>query len=292
MDTAQPTKLIPGLPRHSVLYVSATVHPDHPLHGPFRRYVDPAPDFDLGRVVESAGPGIRPYFVERVIDGTTEELPRDLGKYKGLVVGCSLHFVNPDRTPVAPWQDRVMDLIKRAVHDYDMPFLGLCGGGQLGLVALGGRVGENLAGPGVDPTKPGSLVVRTTDVHLTEEGRRDPLFKGCPSTVGMIAIHSDYLAEAPASKFTVLGHADDLPNQVVAYGARARLLGLHPEMSARFVRRVAEVLIETSEFGPYPKEMLYRAVAQGVRETDASGVRVLQNFLSEMCAHYEPRGSA
>jgi len=287
MNTQQSTE-IPGLPERSVLYVSATVHPNHPLHATFRRHVDPAPDFDLGRMVEGAGSWIRPYFAERVIDGTTEELPRDLSGYRGLVVGCSLHFVNPERMPVAPWQQRIMDLIKRAVFDHDMPFLGLCGGGQLGLVALGGRVGPNPAGPGVAPDQAGSLVLRTTPVRLTEEGQRDPLFKGCSPTMGMIAIHSDYLAECPASRFTALAHADDLPNQVVGYGARARLFGLHPEMSARFVRRMAEAVIGTGEFGPYPKEALFRAVSEGVRETDESGAIIMRNFLSELCAPYRP----
>ena len=31
---------IPGLPDRSILYVSSTVHPDHPLHGVFRKHVD------------------------------------------------------------------------------------------------------------------------------------------------------------------------------------------------------------------------------------------------------------
>src|SRR5262245_33114677 len=66
---------IEGLSKRSILYVSATVHPDHELHGTMRRLVDPLPDMDLGRVVESSGKWIRDYFVEKVIDGTKDPLP-------------------------------------------------------------------------------------------------------------------------------------------------------------------------------------------------------------------------
>jgi len=275
--------VIPGLPERSILYVSATVHPDHPLHGVFRKHVDPKPDMDLGRVVESSGPWIRRYFAEEVIDGTTaESLPTDLSPYRGLVVGCSLHYMNPERGEIAPWQHRIMDLIRRAVDDYNLPFLGLCGGGQIGLTAFGGRVGPNPIGAGIEADQPGSLFVGASPLELTAEGSADPLFKGCPRSFGMLGIHSDYLTEFPPG-FTVLANSPDIPNQVLAYGDKVRLLGLHPEMSATFVRGLTDVVIDTGGFGPYPKRIL-REVATRIVPTPEANYHVVRNFLSEFCA--------
>jgi GMP synthase-like glutamine amidotransferase len=280
------TNHIDGLSNQSVLYVSATVHPDHELHKVMRTWVDPLPDMDLGRVVESSGDWIRKYFVEHVIDGTTERLPVDLSRYSGLVVGCSLHFVNPAREPIHPWQQAIMDLIRLAVHEYQMPYLGLCGGGQLGLVALGGRVGPNPKGVGFFPEVEGSLLVRTTDVELTDAGLGDPLLKSMPKSFGLQAIHSDYLIEAPEEKgFRVLAHAADIPNQIVAYGDRARLLGVHPEMSRTFILQLAQGFIATGAF-PVPTARLQAAVA-GIQETTVANDLIVRNFLSEFCAPYE-----
>jgi GMP synthase-like glutamine amidotransferase len=286
MTTTQESRTIPGLDDGSILYVSATVHPTHPLHGTFRSHVDPAPSYDLGRALKSVGPWIRRYFSEHIFDGTTETLPKDLSRYQGVVVGCSLHFINPERAPIEPWQQGILDLIKRAVHDYDLPFLGMCGGGQLGLVALGGRVGPNPAGVGLAPAA-GSAVVRTTDLKLTECGKRDPIFEGCDGPLSMVAIHSDYLAEAPASAgFSVLAHSDDIPNQVIAWGEKVRLFGVHPEMSSDFVRTMARNVVETGAFGPYPRQALYDAVAR-MGDTSNATNHVLPNFLAKLCANVD-----
>ena len=286
------TGSIPGLPDNSILYISATIHPDHPMHSIFRKHVDPKPDIDLGRLVESSGSWIRRYFVEKVIDGTCEPLPPDLSKYRGVVIGCSMHYMSPERGEVAPWQRKMMDLIRRAVFDYQLPFLGLCGGGQIGFAALGGRVGPNPKGVGMDPEREGSLVLRTTTIDLTEEGRSDPIFRGCPPSFGMQAIHSDYLTEYPDG-FCVLANSADIPNQALAFGDNVRLFGIHPEMSADFVHTMHEVVINNGVFrseknlGPHPKKILFDAARKFVATPEANA-RVVRNFLTEFCAKHEP----
>ena len=276
---------IDGLPERSVLYVSATIHQDHPLHAIFRKEVDPKPDIDLGRLVQSVGPWVRKYFVENVVDGTCEDLPTDLSKYCGLVIGCSMHYMSVDRGKIAPWQQNLMDLIRRAVFDYQLPFLGLCGGGQIGLVALGGQVGPNPKGVGLNPDQEGSLVFRTTDVELTEEGYSDPIFDGCPRTFGMQAIHSDYLAEYPKDA-CVLANSGDIPNQVIGFGDKVRLFGIHPELSGPFLHRVSSGVLNYSVNSgetPYPKETLFEAT-RNIRDTPEANDMIVPNFLRHFCA--------
>jgi GMP synthase (glutamine-hydrolysing) len=281
------TEQIPNLPDGSVLYVSATVHPDHPMHATFRKYIDPAPDIDFGRILKTVGPSIRRYFVNHIFDGTSEPLPEDLSGYLGLVVGCSLHYTNPEREEIAPWQHNIMNLIRRAVFEYDLPFLGLCGGGQLGLTALGGKVGPNPKGAGLEPEKVGSLVLRTTTVELTPEGKTDPLFEGCPGQCEMVAIHSDHLMEYPEG-FRVLGNSPDVPNQVLAYGEKVRLFAVHPEMSSEFVQRFADPMIAAGGLGPYRKSVLENAVAN-LRPTPDANRRILRNFLANFCAKQQKK---
>jgi GMP synthase (glutamine-hydrolysing) len=274
---------VPGLPERSVLYVSINVAPDHPLRAAVVTYMDPLPDLDLGRITASLGPGSRRYFVEPVLDGTTDPLPTDLAGLRGLVIGCSAYSVNLERGPLQPWQQRVIDLVQRAVLDYRLPYLGLCGGGQIGLVALGGRVGKNPRGVGFQPEQAGSLVIRTTRVELTEEGRNDPLFAGVQPSFGMTAIHSDYMAEIPAEGFTVLAHNSDIPNQAVAYGDRVRLLGLHPEVTAEFLARTMKPVLDAGAFAVVPRAVLDDTFA-GLCPTPESNRRILANFLTHFCA--------
>jgi GMP synthase-like glutamine amidotransferase len=274
---------VPGLPERSVLYVSANVAPDHPLRESVETYMDPLPDLDLGRITTSLGPGSRRYFVERVLDGTVDELPEDLSGLRGLVIGCSAYSVNLERGPLKPWQERLIALVRRAVFEYRLPYLGLCGGGQLGLVAMGGRVGPNPVGVGFHPDRAGSLVIRTTQVELTEAGKADPLFDGVPASFGMTAIHSDYMAGVPQDGFTVLASSADIPNQAVAYGDRVRLLGLHPEVTREFLTRTIDPVIEAGAFAVVSKQVL-RETFSGLCPTPEGNRRILQNFITHFCA--------
>ncbi|GAB4561100.1 MAG: hypothetical protein Tsb0020_08340 [Haliangiales bacterium] len=270
---------VEDLPEGSILYVSINVAPDHPLRESVHRYMDPPPDLDLGRLTRSLGPGSRRYFASPVIDGTIDDLPENLSEYRALIIGCSGHSANLDRGPLAPWQERVLKLIQRAVHDYKLPYLGICGGGQLGLVALGGAVGPNPAGVGFKPEEPGSLLIRTTEVTLTEAGQNDPLFEGCATHFGMTAIHADYMSEAPPDKgFVPLAHSADVPNQALAYGDRVRLLGLHPEVTREFLDDTIGPVLDAGAFAVAPRSVLDETFA-AICPTPSENAKIIRNFM-------------
>ena len=282
---------IAGLPDRSILYVSVVTHPDHPLHG-FMRRVHATPDIDLARYVECLGPWVRRYFADEVIDGTTTPPPEDLSPYRGVVIGCSMHYFNPVRAPLAPWQTALVRFLRRVIFEAKLPFLGVCGGANLGHLALGGALQTNPKGPGVDPERDGSIVIRTTELELTEEGRADPLFRSCPAKLGMHAAHSDYVAElAPGCR--ALAHAADIPNHAIAYGDGVRLVtGMHPEMSDELFLKVGEALAETGKFGTNPtnRDGILRSL-QRVSPTPHANQHLLPNFLRELCADPSRRTS-
>ena len=280
MNEERDSDAIAGLPEGSVLYISAVVAAHHPLHGGFRRNAEPPPDIDLTRIVASAGEWVRRYFAPGVIDGTrgAAAFPDRLDGYRGLVVGGSLHTCLLEDRELEPWQSDLVELIRAAVFEAKLPFLGLCGGGQLGLVALGGKVRSNpagLAGPG---SPAGALLVRTGVMRLTAEGRADPIFKGCPAEVPMLESHKEWLAELPAGA-RVLADSDDLPQQVIAWGDHVRLFQPHPELTVEYVRRLLEEMApEMSD-----PEPVMRAVAK-LTPTPVANRRIVKNFLSEFCA--------
>lgn len=276
---------IPGLPEGSILYISVVTHPDHPLHAVNRQHLHPAPDFDVAAYGQRVGPWLRRYFAPHILDGTTTAPPDDLAPYRGVVIGCSLHYFSAHRTTLAPWQLALIEFVRRVILDARLPYYGVCGGAYLGHLALGGELAPNPRGPGVDPTAEGSLIFRTTEITLTEDGRADPLFRSAPPSLGMHHIHSDYIAElAPGCR--ALAHSADVPNQAIAYGDRVRLLpGAHPELSDGFLRKAAPAFIGSARFGTDPtrQDDMLSAMTQ-LAPTPYANAQLLPNFLRYFCA--------
>ena len=279
---------VDGLPERSILYISINVAADHPMRAAVA-LTDPMPDMDLGRLTRLLGEGSRRYFCEKVIDATTEPLPEDLSAYCGLIIGCSAHSVNPADGPLLPWQVSVRNLVRAAIHDFNLPYLGICGGGQIGLNALGGQVGPNPAGVGFTPEHERSLLIGETTVELTQDGLDDPLFEGCPPVLGMTAIHSDYMQQIPQdNKFKVLAHSKLIPNQAIAYGDRVRLLGLHPEVTREFLDATVELLLDAGGFASLPRDQV-NAAFDSISAEARFGKKVVDNFLKNFCAPFATR---
>ena len=118
-----------------ILYVSINVGEKHPLRHCVTQYIDPAPDLDLHRILQLSAKLDRDQF-HAVIDGTLGVFPENIDGVSGLIIGCSGHSFDFDNHEKAPWQDALLTFIRRCVSQR-IPYLGLCGGGQAGLVALG-----------------------------------------------------------------------------------------------------------------------------------------------------------
>lgn len=264
----------------SVLFISAHIAPEHKNYGMYRPSIDPPPDFDLNRLIETAGRWTRKFFHPTIIEAASHErvYPKSPDGLSAVVIGGSLAHVSTARSPLAPWQEELIDFVATSILEWNLGYLGLCGGGQIGLCALGGTVKPNPAGLGtLLENLRGNELVRTGELLLTQEGRADPIFLGCPPRLAVQEDHGDYFAEVPPG-MTVLANSPDIPNQVLGWGDRVRLFQPHPELSLSFMRRVLHKLSGRADS---PTEATrIQQLTHRLRETPAANDRIVTNFLA------------
>jgi GMP synthase (glutamine-hydrolysing) len=166
-------------------------------------------------------------------------------------------------TEPEPWMDDAAAYLLDAARS--RPVLGVCFGHQLIARALGGRVERN----------PRGREAGTTEVRLTEAGRRDALFSRIPTPFAVHQTHEDHVPELPPGA-TLLAENEHSPVQ--AYGVREsiRCVQFHPEFDAARSRALNEGrrarLDVQAPGGSY-------AVLGSIRETP-HGERLLANWLT------------
>ncbi|MDH4156651.1 MAG: type 1 glutamine amidotransferase, partial [candidate division Zixibacteria bacterium] len=93
----------------------------------------------------------------------------------------------------------------RQVAEKDLPYLGLCFGGQILALALGAEVTAN-------PVKE----IGVNDIRLTESGLRDPLFRGFDRSFQVFHWHGDSFGVPATAR--LLAYGEDCHNQVFVSG--------------------------------------------------------------------------
>ena len=144
----------------------------------------------------------------------------------------------------------------------DVPYLGICLGGQLLAHVLGATVTTGASG------EKGTLTV-----SLALEGARDPLFAGISSPFVTFQWHNDTFA-IPAGA-TLLASSPACPHQAFRAGARAWGLQFHPEVNREIVATWARWNNDTAPLADRFAEEFMTA-EPAFREASR---RILANFL-------------
>jgi GMP synthase (glutamine-hydrolysing) len=153
-----------------------------------------------------------------VIHVETEPLP-DATTYDAvLAFGGFQHAYDDDRYPYFVQEKQWL----RKTIEQEIPFLGICLGGQLLAHALGGSVKQH------------SLTeIGFTEVHFTEAGKADPLYEGLPGYQEVFQWHEDTF-EIPADA-VLLASNSATENQAFRYGRCVYGLQYHIEPTAEML---------------------------------------------------------
>lgn len=128
-----------------------------------------------------------------------------------------------------PWLIPEKEAIRRWVAELKRPYLGLCLGHQLLADALDGNCSK------LNPPEIGVM-----DIHLTEAGKSDPIFKDMPTTQKALQWHSVQVDKSP-SGCVVLANSPVCANQAMRIGKNAWSMQYHVEVEPDTVDTWAKV---------------------------------------------------
>jgi len=152
-----------------------------------------------------------------------------------------------------PWLKEEKALIREAVAERGMPYLGLCLGHQLLAEALGGTVGPS------DTPEIGVM-----DVQMTEAGAEGVFFDGLPERFPTLQWHSAEVKQMPPGA-VCLATSPDCVVQAMKWETRAYSAQFHLEAEADTVENWAAI--------PAYKDALIQALG-------ADGVSVMQQAVA------------
>jgi GMP synthase-like glutamine amidotransferase len=172
-----------------------------------QHYWDDPPGY-LGEIMEEHG---IPYDVVQV-----EEAPiPDPANYAAVVTLGGPQSANAhDKHPYMVQEKEFL----RHLVEQDIPYLGMCLGGQLLASALHATV-----------TRHHTYEIGFYEVQLTSEGQTDPLFQGLPGYQQVIHWHEE-IFDMPGGAVK-LASSENTPNQAFRIGRRAYGLQYHIEVS-------------------------------------------------------------
>lgn len=155
-----------------------------------------------------------------IVYAAEQPLPQRL-THDGLVVLGGGYL--PDEDDRAPWLPLTRALVEEAL-ERDVPFLGICLGGQILAHVAGGRVEAKVT------EEYGSV-----PVTIRSDAAGDPLFEGLPATVPAVEHHVDAVTELPPGAVW-LAASDACAVQAFRVGERAWGTQFHPEISPDDIR--------------------------------------------------------
>lgn len=182
-----------------------------------------------------------------------------------------------DTEKQTPWMPQEISKIQEALAE-GIPYLGVCLGMQTLTKAAGGEI---IPSPRKEvgfresyDDAPGKFY----SIQLTEEGRKDPLFKGLPDTFPVFHLHGETV-QLPTSDATLLGTADVVPNQIVkigknAYGTQGHF-ELTPEMLEVWLREDPDLL----NIGKKGIDQVRKDFQQLQQEYTKTATAIYNNFL-------------
>lgn len=170
----------------------------------------------VGELLEERG-----YRLDRRCPCIGDDLPEDLSDYAGVAVfGGPMSANDCQRLDGIRYE---IDFTKRAL-DADLPYLGLCLGGQILARAIGGRV---------EPHPEKHVEIGYTEVVPTDIARDEGLFD---HATHFYQWHREGF-DLPSDAVLLAKGTNSFPNQAFRYGDKAYGLQFHPEITIDMIHR-------------------------------------------------------
>ncbi len=176
-----------------------------------------------------------------VVDVEKEVLPDPCDYSAVIALGGPQHVYESEQYPYFV-QERA--LLQRVVEQ-NIPYLGICLGGQLLADTFGGKVKRH--------TVP---EFGFYTVQFTEEGQRDPLFAGLPGYQKVLHWHEDTF-DLPEGA-VLLATSENTENQAFRYSERAYGIQYHIEID--------DTTLDTWLYHPLCKESILQTLGQAAHE--------------------------
>lgn len=196
--------------------------------------------------------------------GEGEPLPVSLEGIKAVIVlGGPMNVDEEDKYPFLKAEN---EFIQKALKS-NVPYLGICLGSQLLAKAAGARVV-------CSPVKE----IGWYTIDLTEEGRKDPLFKGFRADESIYHWHGDMFMIP--SNGALLATAKGCPHQALRVGKNAYGVQFHVEVTDKSIKEWSDEYIENDLPGrrDHAKAMLDDYYTHKER-FHAQANQIYQNFL-------------
>jgi GMP synthase (glutamine-hydrolysing) len=213
----------------------------------------------LGEIVQEHG------LTCTVVNVEQDTLPEPTSYDAIIALGGPQHVYNIDKHPYFTPEKA---FIRRAVA-HDIPFLGICLGGQLLAAALGGQVSHHTL-----------TEIGFYDVPLTQAGQQDPLFHGLPGYQKVFHWHEDAFELPPGS--TLLATNKTTSNQAFRYGSHAYGLQYHIELNSELL----DLWLELPEFQQEIIAAISAAAYTNIQQERFTHYQVYHNHTSILFANF------
>lgn len=195
------------------------------------------------------------------VDASKNKFPKSFPQVDAMVIGGS------DKNPVKGhnllWMRQTYSFIKQTIK-YNVPILGMCGGLQFVVKALGGEIIYN----------PKGREFGTVEIDVK---RSDPLLRGLGKKF-MAQSNHRCIVDKFDSPAKILASSKMSPIQVLAIGNNIRLVQFHPERRKQQTRAVLKEE-KHEHYNNQESKNDYQKLLKSIKDTTRTDHLIISNFL-------------